>query len=357
MKLVNILTILGGISTTYAMTVQELIKDMGVGWNLGNTLEACGDWINGSTVKQYETSWGNPETTEEMIKGIKSYGFKSIRVPVAWSNLIASDYTINPLLLARAKEIVNYIINNDMYAIMNIHWDNGWFENFATKEEESFTKYRRIWEQISDYFKDVNENLIFESLNEEGCWNTVWNRWSNQGDKSKAYGLLNEMNQNFVDIVRNSGGNNTERHLLLAGYCTDIDLTIDEAYVVPKDDRVMVSVHYYTPSTFTILEEDADWGKAQPTWGSESEVEYLLNDFKKIKTRFVDNGIPVVIGEYGTVTKNKDINSVHKFLKTVAETSLNSGMCPFLWDNGEHFNRKTLVFRDEAIGEIYKVML
>jgi len=201
---------------------------------------------------------------------------------------------------------------------------------------------------------DVDEHLIFESLNEEGCWNDVWNRWSNQGDKSKVYGLLNEMNQNFVDIVRNSGGNNTERHLLLAGYCTDIDLTIDEAYVVPKDDRVMVSVHYYTPSTFTILEEDADWGKVQPTWGTEREIEYLLNDFKKIKTRFVDNGIPIVIGEYGTVTKNKDIESVHKFLRTVAKTSLNSGMCPFLWDNGEHFNRKTLVFRDEAIGDIYK---
>lgn len=354
MKLENVLCILGCVGSTLALTTKELIKDMGIGWNLGNSLEACGDWINGSTVKDYETSWSNPETTEDMIKGVKSYGFNSVRVPVAWSNLMASDYTINPLLLARVKEVVNYVIKNDMYAILNIHWDNGWFEKFATEEKKSFQKYERIWEQITDYFKDFDEKLIFESLNEEGCWNDLWNRWSNAGNKSKAYGILNDMNKDFVNIVRNSGGNNAKRHLLLAGYCTDTDLTVDEAYVVPKDDRVMVSVHYYTPSTFTILEEDADWGKSAYTWGSDSEVDLLLNDFKKLKTRFVDKGIPVIIGEYGTVTKNKDMNSVYKFLRTVAETALANDMLPVLWDNGEHFDRKKLVFKDSKIGDIYK---
>jgi len=354
MKLENILFIIGCAGSTLALTSSQIIKDMGIGWNLGNTLEACGDWINGKTVKDYETAWGNPETTEEIIKGVKSYGFSSVRIPVAWSNLMTNDYTINPLLLERAKEVVNYVVGNDMYAILNIHWDNGWFEKFATEEKSSFEKFHRIWEQVSDYFKDFDEKLIFESLNEEGCWNDLWNRWSNAGDKSKAYGLLNTMNKDFVEIVRSSGGNNGDRHLLLAGYCTDIDLTVDEAFVTPKDNKIMVSVHYYTPSTFTIISEDADWGKASRTWGTDSEVQFLLNDFKKIKTRFVDKGIPIIIGEYGTTITNKDMDSVYKYLRTVAETSLANDMLPVLWDNGEHFDRKKLVFKDPKIGEIYK---
>jgi len=355
MKLGNVLFILGCTGSALAMTTQEVAKEMGLGWNLGNTLEACGDWINGSTVKQYETAWGNPETTEDIIKAVKSNGFNSVRIPVAWSNLMSSDYTISPLLIKRVKEVVGYVVNNGMYAIMNIHWDGGWFEKFATSQaNEAFTKYKKVWEQISENFKDFDEHLIFESLNEEGCWNDLWNQWSNQGDKSKAYGTLNDMNQQFINIVRKSGGNNAKRHLLLAGYCTDIDLTVDNAYVVPKDDRVMVSVHYYTPGGFCILEEDADWSKASRTWGTDSEVSTLVNNFKKLKTRFIDNGVPVIIGEYGTPIKNKEPESIHKFLRTAAETALSLGAVPVVWDAGQYLDRNALTFKDQQIGELYK---
>eukprot|EP00833_Pecoramyces_ruminatium_P002605 jgi/Orpsp1_1/1176637/evm.model.c7180000058398.1 len=354
MKLENALFILYCASSTLALTTKEVVKKMGLGWNLGNTLEACGEWINGKTTKQYETAWGNPETTEDMIKGVKSYGFNTVRIPVAWSNLMAENYTINPMLLKRVEEVVNYVVKNDMYAIMNIHWDSGWFEKFATSENEAFTKYKKIWGQLTEYFKGFDEHLIFESLNEEGCWDTIWNRYSKSGDKNKAYSLLNTINQEFVNIVRQSGGNNTNRHLLLAGYCTDIDLTVDQAYVVPKDDKVIVSVHYYTPSTFTLLEEDADWGKASRTWGTDSEVNALKNDFNKLKTRFVDNGIPVIIGEYGTTTTNKETDSIHKYLRTCAEVATSLDMCPVVWDAGQYFDRNALTFKDPEVGEIYK---
>jgi len=162
------------------------------------------------------------------------------------------------------------------------------------------------------------------------------------------------MNQQFVDIVRSSGGNNAKRHLLLAGYCTDITLTVDNAFVVPKDDRVMVSVHYYTPGGFCILEEDADWSKAYPTWGTDSEVKELNDNFKKFKTRFVDNGIPVVIGEYGTPIKNKEPESIRKFLRTTAETALSMGAVPVVWDAGQYLDRNALTFKDPKIGELYK---
>jgi len=347
-------SLLGCAGSTLALTSKEITKELGLGWNLGNTLEACGDWINGKTTKQYETAWGNPVTTEEMIKGVKSYGFSTVRIPVAWSNLMSSNYTISPLLLNRVEEVVNYVVKNDMYAIVNIHWDNGWFTKFATDEEEAFIKYKRIWGQISEHFKDYDEHLIFESLNEEGCWESIWNNYSNEGDKPKAFGLLNTINQNFVDIFRNSGGYNAERFLLLAGYCTGIDHTIDKNYILPKDDKVMVSVHYYGPSTFTILEEDADWGKAAYYWGTEEEINNITNDLIKVKTHFVDNNIPVIIGEYGTATTNKDPESVRKWLRTVAGKATELGICPIVWDAGQYFDRKALTFKDPQIGELYK---
>ncbi|ORX42694.1 endoglucanase [Piromyces finnis] len=354
MKLNYILLLLSYTCATFSLTTQEVIKEMGFGWNLGNTLEACGDWINGSTVKQYETAWGNPVTTEEIIKGVKSYGFNTVRVPVAWSNLMLDNYIINPLLLSRVKEVVDYIVNNDMYAIVNIHWDMGWFTKFATNEKEAFKKYTSIWGQISQYFKDYDEHLVFESLNEEGCWDEIWNQWSNQGDKKKAFNLLNNINQEFVDIFRNSSENNAKRHLLLAGYCTSLDLTSDELYVIPKDDRVMISVHYYGPSTFTILEEDADWGKAAYSWGTEKEINYLVDELKKIKKNFIDKGIPIIVGEYGTAITNKEPASVIRWLKTVAKTTSSFGMVPCLWDAGQYFDREKLVFKNPAIGELFK---
>ncbi|ORX57944.1 glycoside hydrolase [Piromyces finnis] len=354
MKILNCLWVAGYIGTTFAITTNHLIKEMGLGWNLGNTLESYGTWINGVTTKDYETAWGNPVTTEVMIKTIKSYGFKSVRIPVSWSNLMSSDYIISPQLLKRVEEVVNYVINNDMYAIMNIHYDGGWFDNFATSEKEAFNKYEKIWQQLTEYFVEYDEHLIFESLNEEGCWDSIWNRYSNSGNKTKAYNLLNTINQDFVNIVRDSGGNNTKRHLLLAGYCTDIDLTVDSAYIVPKDDRVMVSVHYYTPSTFTLLEKEESWGKPIFSWGTTSDVENLKNDFNKLKTRFVNNGIPVIIGEYGVTAENKDKNSIHKYLSTVVQYAKELGICPIVWDHGQYFNRSTLTFKDSEIGTMYK---
>ncbi|OUM66551.1 glycoside hydrolase family 5 protein [Piromyces sp. E2] len=345
---------------TQAYSSQELLHEMGIGWNLGNTLEAFGDWITGTTPQAYETAWGNPVTTEAMIQAVRGYGFRTVRIPVAWSNLMEKDgtYTINALLLKRVEEVVGYALKHQLFVILNIHYDGGWWTQFAddTTKEEAFRKYKRIWEQVAEYYREYDEHLIFESLNEEGCFDTLWNRYSMTGDKGKAYGLLNQINQTFVEIVRESGGRNTERHLLLAGYCTDIDLTVDWTYTVPQDSqqRVMVSVHYYTPSSFTLLEEDADWGKAETYWGSTTEINYLKSEFNKLKSRFVDQGIPVIIGEFGVTASNKDPESHYLFLRTVTEYALELGICPIVWDHGQYFNRKALTFKDPTIGKLFQ---
>ncbi len=336
------------------MTTMEIVQDMGLGINLGNTFESCGDWISGGSVSSYERAWGSPVITQEIIEGYKECGFGALRVPVAWSNMMLEDYTIHPDYLDRVKEVVGWALDSELYVIMNIHWDNGWFEGFADdeKRDECFYKYERIWTQLSEEFKDYSDRLMFESLNEEAGWQSLWNRYTDQGDKEKSFGIVNDINQRFVNIVRKSGGNNSKRHLLIAGYNTDIELTCDSLYKMPDDPagRCAVSVHYYTPPTFALLEEDVDWGKAQTEWGSESDVAELNKNMNLMKTTFVDNGIPVIIGEYGTTTSNKTPEMVRKYLSSVCGAAYTRGMCPVLWDVTNHFyNRYTKDFIDPEL--------
>ena len=334
-------------------TTAELVSDMGLGINLGNTLEACGDWIQGDSVTSYETAWGSPVVTEEMIAGYAKAGFQTVRIPVAWSNLMEEDYTIAPELLERVETVVQYVLDNDMYAIVNLHWDGGWIAGFSTDFDTCMEKYTRIWEQVTDTFQDYGDHLILESLNEEGCFDDLWNRYSgSDSGKAEAYGIVNDINQAFVDLVRNSGGNNARRHLLIAGYATDVDLTCDEAFRMPEDPagRCAVSVHYYSPATFCILEEDADWGKARSRWGSPREQRVLESDMDKLKETFVDKGVPVIIGEYGCAVRNKEEESVKLFLSSVAGAARSRGMCPVLWDVTDVFyDRTACQMKDEDL--------
>ena len=200
------------------MTTMQLIRDMGIGINLGNTVEAWGDWITDKTVKGYETAWGSPVIQKEMIEGIKREGFGVMRLPVHWFNLMASDYTINDEYLSRVKQIVDWAIDAKLYVILNIHHDEkDFFKNMPTKTDETLKNFKKIWTQISNAFKSYDDYLMFESLNEEACWNDVFNRWSgSDAGKKEVFDYTYQLNQAFVDTVRASGGNNAERHLLLA---------------------------------------------------------------------------------------------------------------------------------------------
>ncbi len=335
------------------MTTMELVRDMGIGINLGNTYEACGDWISGDSVESYETAWGSPVITQAMIQGYADEGFGVLRIPVAWSNMMGENYTISPEYLEAVREVVDWALEADLYVILNIHWDGGWWENFPTDKDNCMKKYTRIWEQLCDAFKSYDDHLMFESLNEEGGWSSLWNRYGGSpSGKAESFGLLNEINQTFVDIVRASGGNNAKRHLLIAGYNTDFELTCDAMYEMPEDpeNRCAVSVHYYTPATFAILEEDADWGKAQSTWGSEKDIAELEYYMDMVEARFIDNGIPVIIGEYGCPKKNKEPDSVRFYLSSVCSEAYERQMCPVLWDTtGSHYDRNTCQMIDDAL--------
>ncbi len=326
-------------------TTMEIVKDMGIGINLGNTFESCGTWINSDRVTSYETAWGSPVITPQMIQGYADAGFGVLRIPVAWSNMMGEDYTINPKYIDRVKTVVECALETGMYVILNIHYDGGWWTEFPNDKNECMYKYTRIWNQLCEAFGQYGDHLMFESLNEEGGWESLWNRYSGSTNgKAESFGLLNEINQTFVNVVRSSGGNNAQRHLLIAGYNTDVILTCDPLFQMPEDPagRCAVSVHYYTPATFCILTEDASWGKAQTEWGTDAEKAELERNMQMMKENFVDKGIPVIIGEYGVSTENKTDEMIRFFLTSVCRSAVEHELCPVLWDITDVFYSRRL---------------
>ncbi|MDR2582873.1 MAG: glycoside hydrolase family 5 protein [Fibromonadaceae bacterium] len=318
------------------MTTAQVVKDMGLGINLGNTFDG-----EGSSESNYETAWGSPKITKAMIDGYANAGFKTVRIPVRWTNLMTGNnnggtYTISPVLLDRVEEVLSWVLENGMYAIINIHHQNWIKENFKNDSAECMRKYTRIWEQVSAKFKDKSGYLILESMNEEGMWLDVWTDMYDNGTtgKARAYGFLNTINQKFYDIVKASGGNNANRHLLIAGYDTNIDRTSDPMFKLPTGcTRCAVSVHYYDPFGFTHLEHDESWAKMLMTWGTAADRDELTRNMDKLKTNFVSKGTPVIVGEYGFASKvDRGAEEIRKYTLAVAEAIYTRDMCPVLWD-------------------------
>lgn len=302
--------------------------------NIGNTLENTTTW---------ETGWGNPHITKEFVEGLARLGFKTVRLPVAWDTY-AVDGRVQADKLGRVREVVDWITGAGMFCVVNIHWDGGWIDSgskdkypttHATFSPEAEKKFRWYWEQISTFFAGKNEKLIFEALNEE-------TNFSNEGSTEKAYATLTRVNQLFIDTVRKTGGNNPKRLLIVTGQNTDIEKTCSSAYKLPKDTvpgRLFISVHYYTPWQFCGLTEDADWGKATPTWGSPDDVRKLDQLFDKMKEFCTRNDIPAFIGELGVTTKNKEPESRVRWMSAVMNAALSRKMVPALWDTGGDISR------------------
>lgn len=361
------------------MTAFDLLHEMGIAINLGNTMESCGSWINSSSVSNYEKAWGAPITTQKMISGMKEAGFHSIRIPVAWSNMMSTDgkYTIHEAYLNRVEEIMNYALNEDMIVIVNIHYDSGWWAKFgskdATERSEAMVKFKAMWTQIANRYKEYSDRLIFESANEElgGRLNST-DDYAGSGyysTEDQLYELTNTINQTFVDVVRGTGGNNASRHLLIAGYNTDIGKTCDSRFHMPTDtidNRLMISIHYYSPSTYCLAESESNsWGYSD-TWGTEADMKAMKDELKTMKIIFADKGYPVVIGEYGVADTKKIVNNKETYIRkegrdlffqTLCEYALDNGMCPVLWSTPGHiYDRDTCQISHETERNNYKAL-
>lgn len=317
------------------------------GWNLGNQLESNSDGTPS------ETAWGNPVITENLIKQVKAQGFKSIRIPVSYLSKIGAgpDYTIDSKWLDRVQEVVDMCIDNGLYAIINVHGDGyysikgGWLlcGESASEQKTIKAKYEKVWEQIAKRFKNYDDHLVFESMNEEydGTYNNP---------NPEYYNNINAYNQIFVDTVRKAGGKNNNRYLLIPGWNTDINFTtgdcdtytMEAKFVIPNDSRIMISVHYYTPWEFC-GEEGYDtfykWGDSVKKFVKRRQSETLVNrQFDKLYNAFIKNGYGVVIGEYGSIDRtHKDkSNTTYRayFAEYVNYAAHQRNIVTVYWDNG-----------------------
>jgi endoglucanase len=319
-------------------TAVQMASRIKLGWNIGNTMEAIGG----------ETNWGNPRVTNALIQAVKQAGFDSIRIPASWDQY-ANQTTgkIDEAWLNRVKEVVQYCMDNDMPTILNIHWDGGWLENNVTLEKQvaNNSKQRAFWQQIATHLRDFDERLMFAGANEPNV------------ETIAQMPVLMSYHQTFVDAVRATGGRNAYRILVVQGPNTDIERTSQFWTQMPTDtaqNRLMVELHFYTPFQFALMASDESWGNQffywgagnhsttdtahNPTWGEEATIDSL---FATVKNQFVNQGIPVVLGEFGARRRTDQLSGADLELhlrsraawyRYVTEQGLANGILPYLWD-------------------------
>lgn len=340
---------------------EAILEDMGLGWNLGNSLDATG----GSGLDT-ETSWSNPKTTQALIDKVKSLGFNTVRVPVSWGKHVSGDnYTIDSAWLARVKEVVDYCYKNDMYVILNIHHDTkssesasgaGYYpRSSAYSSSEKFVT--SVWSQAAEYFKDYDYHLIFETLNEPRLIGTGYewwfNKWSIPSEVKDAIECINKLNQKAVDTIRDTGSNNRSRLIMCPGYDASIDGATVSGFKLPTDisgnkNRIAVSVHAYSPYNFAM-----NVGSGSTSTYTSSIKNELQDLFSTLKSNFRDKGIPVVIGEFGSTDKNNTAERVKWATDYTALAKKNNIPC-VLWDNNAFavYNGSSIVLNSEYHGYI-----
>ena len=318
------------------LTSVQLSRRMTPGINLGNTLEAI----------PAATSWGNPPPTRALMQAYKAAGFRSVRIPVAWTQYTDAGGTISPGWMGHVKQVVDHALDAGLYPIINIHWDGGWM-NHPTYDKQASINARiaKYWVQIANAFKDHDERLLFAGTNEvgqEGTW---------QGPTPEYAAVQNSFNQTFVDTVRATGGRNARRHLIVQGYWTNIAYTLAHN-TMPRDsvaNRLFMEVHFYDPFNFTLNGESRIWqwgaGATDPSaaeaWASEASAD---DQFRRLKAHFVDRGVAVLVGEYGAYVKPQypGMAAYRKaWAQYITRSIARHDLVPVWWDTGELIDRHT----------------
>ena len=349
-------------------SAQQIAAKIYAGINIGNTMEA------GSN----EGSWNaqSAPVNRHYIKALKAAGFNAVRIPCCWYNYLESHedgiYTIKESWLNHVKDVVTWCISEDLYVVLNAHWDTGWLEDYIFTENEDLqdsinAKQKAIWTQIATKMNDFDEHLLFAAMNEPGMNETsgkesLWKTDANGLESMKLY------QQTMLDAVRATGGNNAKRVLIMQVPGASISVAKDngfDATSLPTDQvegRLMAEAHFYEPYQFCLMTEDADWGKMWYYWGAANHVDgsernatteyeeaWVDTQMGKLKELFVDKGIPVILGEYSaslrTVGEGEDQAkhdaSVAYFGEYVTKTAKNNGIVPFYWETGTVINHKT----------------
>lgn len=341
------------------MTSAQFADEMGMGINLGNTMEAY--WLaekrecSGASVigenkpVNYETCWGAIPTTRECIAGMKNAGFDTVRIPVYWGNMMAEDgsFTINENWFARVDEIIEYCRSEGLYVVINVHH----YDEFIIKhysKDEALEIMQKLWKQIAEHYKNFSDYLIFEGFNEN--LGTV--REGDEFTDDERFEYVNAMNKVFVDTVRKTGGNNKNRMLIVSGYWTNIDLTTDSRFIIPEDatpDRIMVSVHYIDNAMY--------WTNKI---GGKEWLDYSRAQCELLKKAFTDKGIQVFVGECTSIYSDDRYaaDAVHndstECLGIMYDMMAEYGFIPVLWDVNNNFYSRV---NNEIISESDRIFI
>ncbi len=333
------------------ITALQMARQMGAGWNLGNSLEAIGG----------ETAWGNPPVTRAMFDAVRAAGFRTVRIPLAWKQYADADDRIGAAWMARVTHVVDDARAAGLVVIINIHWDGGWMQPTAAREAAVDARLATFWTQIADNFKAYDDQLLFAGTNE------VMVEGDYKPPTPEVVAVQNGFNQVFVDAVRATGGNNATRFLVVQGFNTNIDFTVASARL-PKDparDRLMMEVHYYDPYDFALNAGSGTWQwgatatdpKATEPWADEAHVDA---QFEKMKTRFVDRGIPVILGEFAAISRTERPGAEAyriRWNRYVAHSAATHGAVPIYWDPGSTGNHSSGLFDRKTGAQVYPALV
>ena len=344
----------------------QFVRELKTGWNLGNTFDAndVGSWFHGPDI-DIESAWCGVKTPRELMTALKEAGFNLIRIPVSWHDHVDENDNINPEWLARVKEVAGWVIDEGMYAIVNVHHDNKpeYFYPDQKHYERSSAYLTSIWSQIAEAFADFDDHLILESMNEPRLTNTAyeWTWKAESAECQEAMACINQLNQLFVDTVRAAGGNNASRYLCIPSYDASPWYAVDSAFHLPEDqveNRLIVAAHAYTPYDFALNTKSNDNSfDLEKDAAKKSEIAMFMN---RLYERFISQGIPVLMDEYGALNKNGNLQSRVNFAAYYVASASARGMTCCWWDNhnftgnGEQFgliDRKTCTWKYPEIVE------
>lgn len=296
----------------------EFVAKMGVGWNLGNTLDSKG---------YEETVWGNPRATQELINAIRNKGFKTLRVPVTWQYHMgdAPNYTIEKEWLDRVEEVVNYGLSNNMFVIVNIHHDEEWVVPTYDMLDKAKDQLGKVWTQIANRFKDYDNRLIFETLNETRLKGSP-HEWT--GGTTEGRDCINQFHQVSVDAIRKTGSENVKRYIMVSTYAASATQKAMDGLILPSSSNLIVSIHNYFPYDFALNENSTNIN-----WGTNTDKQALDSEFDKVYKRFISKGIAVVMGEWGSLNHNNKEDRI-RHAGYYTNGCLERGICPIWWDNG-----------------------
>ncbi len=328
----------GEVPTTSSM--QSYVEAMQPGWNLGNTFDASGE----------ETSWGNPETTEELIRHIASIGYKSIRIPITWNHRAgaAPKHAIDPEFLARVHEVVDWALDANLHVVINLHHDSHWIMPMVEQPDAVMVKFSALWSQIADSFRDHPSQLSFEGLNEPR-FSEDWGK-----DSPDYFAMLDALYVSFHDIVRRSGGRNATRPLILSTLtASPAQARLDELYrtIDKLDDPLLIAtIHYYGFYPFSV-----NLG-GYTSFNDEVRTD-IIQAFDRTHSTFTARGIPVIVGEFGLLGFDKFIDTIQqgeklKFMEFTTYYAKEKGFAHMLWDNGQHIDRRRLSWFDKELGSV-----